>query len=317
MAGASFILVETLPFTLLYLLLALIPLYTALYCVGSRAPSLYTFLSTSAAVIAFAWCPYAAPTQCPQADIILRLACGTAIMKVLDMFFRRHQPPKLNRHASPAVYAFHLLIELRYESFDISTARKSALNFSDNTEYAIHLATFLFLQCLPQSPVVKAFGILLAIWLIWNFMHYILKYRDSPPLFGPIYRAENLSYFWTQTWHNAYTSPTRTLGYRPMRKVFGPIGGVMGGFGLMAIFHVWALAPYVEPDGLFRVAVFFIANGAGSVADYWLWEKRNTWTRILVNWAFEVFLAQYTAAKFDIPDGLMAIDYKNICRVQS
>jgi hypothetical protein len=73
----------------------------------------------------------------------------------------------------------------------------------------------------------------------------------------------------------------------------------------------------VEPDGLFRVAVFFIANGAGSVADYWFWEKRNTRTRILVNWAFEVFLAQYTAAKFDIPDGLMAIDYKNICRVQT
>lgn len=316
MASGSFILVETLPFSVLYLLLALIPLYTALYCVGCRAPTLYTFLSTSAAVIAFAWCPYAAPTQCPQADIILRLACGTAIMKVLDMFFRRHQPPKLRWHTSPAVYALHLLIELRYESFDILTARKSAINFSDNTEFGIHLATFLFLQSLPQSSVVKAFGVLLAIWLIWNSMHYILKYRDSPPLFGPIYRAENLSFFWTQTWHNAYTSPTRTLGYRPMRKVLGPVGGVMGGFGLMAIFHVWALAPYVDPDGLFRVAVFFMANGAGSVVDYWIWEKQNTWTRILVNWGFEVFLAQYTVAKFDIPNGLMAIDYKNICRAQ-
>lgn len=316
MDGRSLILAETLPFTLFYLLFALVPLYIALYCVVSRASFQCTFLSTSVAVIAFASCPYAASTQCSQADIILRLACGTAIMKALDMFFRRPQPPKLNWNATPAVYAFYLLIELRYESFDISTARKSSINLSDDTDYGIHLAAFLLLQCFPQSPVPKAFGVLLAIWLIWNSMHYVLKYRNSPPLFGPIYRAENLSYFWTQTWHNAYTSPTRTLGYRPMRMVFGPIGGVMGGFGLMAIFHVWALAPYVEPDGLFRVAVFFLANGAGSIADYWVWEKRNTWMRVLVNWGFEVYLAQYTVAKFGIPDGLLAIDYRNICRGQ-
>jgi len=316
MASRSFILADSLPYTLLYLLLALVPLYIALFCVTARAPVLYTFFSTSVAVIVFAACPYAVPTHCPQADIILRLACGTAIMKALDMFFRRDKPPKLNWQANPAVQAFYLLIELRYESFDISTARKSSTNYADNTEYGIHLAAFLFLQCLPQSPIIKAFGVLLAIWLIWNSMHYVLKYKNSPPLFGPIYRAENLSYFWTQTWHNAYTSPTRTLGYRPMRRLFGPVGGVMGGFGLMALFHVWALSPYVEPVGLSRVAVFFMANGAGSVADYWVWERQNTWTRVVVNWAFEIFLAQYTVAKFDIPDGLLRIDYRNICRVQ-
>lgn len=305
----------TLPFALSYLLLALIPLYIQLYCVGSRAPAAYTFASTAITVITFYVCPYVASTRCPQADIILRLGCGTAIMKALDMYFRRDHPPILKFPASPAKYAFYLLVELRYESFDISTARAPSFHFSDTREYLVHLILFAVLQCLPQTPVIKAQGVLFAIWLIWNLMHAILKYHGSQHLFGPIYRAPNLSVFWTETWHNAYTSPTRTLGYRPIRKLFGPIGGVLGGFGVMAIFHVWALAPYVKPEGLVRVAVFFFANGVGSILDYWLWGKKITPERVIINWAYEIFWSQWTVAKCDIPDGLMAIDFRNLCRV--
>jgi hypothetical protein len=164
---------------------------------------------------------------------------------------------------------------------------------------------------------VKAFGVLFAIWIIWNFLYFFLKYRDSGPLFGPIYRSRNLSEFWTETWHNVYTSPTRTLGYRPIRRLFGPAAGVMGGFGVMAIFHVWSFAPYVRPDGLFRIAMFFLANGAGCIVDYWIWGRKNTWLRMVLNWIYEVYWAQYAVAKCDIPDGLMAIDFKNLCRKQN
>jgi hypothetical protein len=317
MADGELILTATLPYTLLFLFLSLIPLYLALFCIGSKAPTPLTFITTTIAIVAFAICPYVASTQCPQADTILRISCGTAIMKVLDMFLRRHHPPTLKWSTSPAIYAFYLLIELRYESFDISTSRNPAYTFSDGREYAIHLTIFIFLQFLPQTSIVKALGVLFAIWLIWNAMHHVLKWSHSQPLFGPIYRAENLTFFWTETWHNAYTSPIRTLGYKPMRKLFGPISGVLGGFTLMAVFHVWALAPYVKPEGLFRVALFFMANGVGSIVDYWIWERRNTKTRIIVNWMYEVFWAQYAVAKCDIPDGLLAIDFKNICRVQS
>ena len=317
MANGLFYLTTTLPSTLAYFLTALIPLYLEFYCVGSRAPASITFLTTALAVIVFAIGPYIAPTQCPQIDIILRLQCGTAVMKALDMYFRRHNPPILKFSASPAKYAFYLLVELRYESFDISTARSRLLYLSNPWDYTVHLSIFLILQLLPQNSVVKAFGVLLAIWLIWNFMHFILKYPHSGPLFGPIYRASNLTVFWTETWHNVYTSPTRTLGYNPMRKLFGPAAGVVGGFGIMAVFHMWAFAPYVKPEGLFRIGMFFMANGVGTIVDYWIWEKRNTPLRVVVNWMYEIYWAQYTAAKCDIPDGLIAIDFRNICRTQN
>jgi hypothetical protein len=316
MAEGEIILLSTLPFTLLYLLIAVVPLYLTLYCVGVKAPAPMTFLTTTITVFALYLCPYLFTTNCPQADMLLRLVCGTAIMKALDMYFRRDHPPVIKFPASPAVYAFYLLVELRYESFDISTARNRKYVISDTREYFIHLAIFCILQLLPQVPITKAFGVLFSIWLIWNAMNISLKYPNSQPLFGPIYRAPSLSSFWTDTWHNAYTSPIRTLGYKPMRKLFGPAGGVVGGFAVMAVFHVWALAPYVPAEGLVRVAVFFMANGVGSIVDYWIWGAKDGWVRGLVNWGFEVFWAQWTVQKCDIPDGLFAIDFKNICRVR-
>src|SRR5579862_591120 len=316
MTANPIVLWTTLPRTICALALALIPLYLALYCIGRKAPVTITTLCTATAVTSFLAIPYAFPTQCPQADIILRLGCGTAVMKALDMYARRNKPPVLNRSVSPSVYAFYLLVELRYESFDISTARPRPVDYNGLKEYTIHLAIFIFLQSLPQVPVVKALGVLFAIWLIWTLMHQVLKYHNSTALFGPLYRAPNLSLFWTETWHNAYTSPTRTLGYKPVRKIFGPIGGVMGGFALMATFHVWAFAPYLRPKGLFRVGLFFMANGLGSVADYGVWKTNSTPLRVVVNWIFELFWAQYTVRECDIPDGILAVDFSKICRTR-
>jgi len=316
MAEGEIIFLSTLPFALLYLLITVIPLYLTLYCVGIKAPAPLTFLSTTITVFALYLCPYLATTQCLQTDMVLRLICGTAIMKVLDMYFRRGHPPVIKFPASPAVYAFYLLVELRYESFDISTARHRKYPISDTREFFIHLTIFCFLQLLPQTSIIKAFGVLFTIWLIWNTMNFLLKYPNSQPLFGPIYRAPSLSSFWTDTWHNAYTSPIRTLGYRPMRKLFGPAGGVVGGFAVMAVFHVWALAPYVSAEGLVRVAVFFMVNAVGCIVDYWIWGTRDGWVRGLVSWGFEIFWAQWTVQKCDIPDGLFAINFKNICRVK-
>ena len=316
MAEGSLIILSTISFTLLYLLIAVVPLYITLYCVGIKAPAPLTFLNTTITVLTFYLCPYVASTECPQADIVLRLVCGTAIMKALDMYFRRDHPPVIKFEASPTEYAFYLLSELRYESFDISTARQRKYPISDTREFFIHLAIFCILQLLPQTSVIKAFGVLFSIWLIWNAMNFALKYKNSQPLFGPIYRAPSLSSFWTDTWHNVYTSPVRRIGYHPMRKLFGPVGGVLGGFGVMAVFHVWALAPYVPPEGLWRVAVFFMVNGAGSIVDYWIWEKRNSWFRVVMNWGFEVLLAQWTVEKCNIPDGVFAVDFRNICRVR-
>lgn len=322
MVQGKFILTETFPFTLTYLLIALIPLYLQLYCIAIKARTSIIFFFTAISVTTFYLGASLASTQCPQTDCILRLACGTAIMKSLDMFFRHNSPPVIiinQPSVTPWKYAFYLLIELRYESFNISTA-KQIPQFSRPPwqEFLIHLSIFLFLQLLPQKPIIKAYGVLFSIWLTWTFLNFIFKYPSSKsPLFGPIYRSRNVSEFWTRTWHSAYTSPTRTLGYRPLRKLFGPIGGVLGGFGLMAIFHVWGLVPYVPREGLFRVFVFFMANGVACVLDYAVWKERNTWLRTVVSWIFETAMAQWAVDKCDIPDGLWSIDYGNICRIQN
>jgi len=311
MTQESLILLSTVPFTLACLLASVIPLYLELYCVGAAAPAPLTFLTTFTSVAAFSACPYAASTQCPQADIVLRISCGTGIMKSLDIYFRRHVPPALKFPAGRAEYAWYLLTELRYESFDISTARPRRAGVCATKEYLAHLGIFIFLQLLPQTSVIKAFGVLFAIWLSWNAVHFVLKYRDSSTLFGPIYGAV----FWTETWHNAYTSPIRTLGYCPVRKFTGsPAAGVLAAFTIMAVFHVWAFAPYVSPQGLFRIGCFFVGNGVGCIVDFHLWGKKSTWTRTVVSWTYEIYLAQFTAAKCDIPDGLLATDFGRLCR---
>jgi hypothetical protein len=46
-------------------------------------------------------------------------------------------------------------------------------------------------------------------------------YKYSAPLFGPIYRAPNLTAFWSETWHNAFTGPLIVIAYRPIRKFTG------------------------------------------------------------------------------------------------
>jgi hypothetical protein len=310
------ILVSTLPFTLSYLLLAVIPLYFELYCVGVRARPWITFVTTATTTVTFCVCPYVASTQCPPVDIILRLACSTAIMKSLDIYFRRNNPPVLKFPATPSMYAFYLLVELRYESFDITTARPRNSKLSTGFEYTIHLSIFVLLQMLPQTPIVKAFCVLFGTWLSWTFLNFFLKYPRSPSLFGPLYAAENLCSFWKETWHNVYTSPVRTLGYRPIRKLFGPVPGVLAGFGVMAIFHVWSLAPYVKPEGLLRVALFFMANGVGCVIDYAIWGERSTVLRTIVSWIYEIYWAQYTIAKCDLPGPWIEIDFEHMCRTR-
>ena len=84
----------------------------------------------------------------------------------------------------------------------------------------------------------------------------------------------------------------------------------------MAVFHVWALAPYVPPEGLWRVTVFFLVNAVGCIIDFWIWGEKDGVLRVIVSWGFEIFWAQWTVRKCDIPDGVFAIDFKNICRVR-
>ena|SRR5437762_10243232 len=83
-------------------------------------------------------------------------------MKGLDLFARRHSPPRYTASPvpSPWILALLLLTELRYESFAPNHIKvpKGMGNFSEPIELAKHVGAFAVLQTLPQDwPIVLAF----------------------------------------------------------------------------------------------------------------------------------------------------------------
>ena len=122
-------------------------------------------------------------------------------MKILDIFARRHSLPEYTAGKRPADWLLPIIVitELRYESFTPNHIRidKKDETFSEPMQLGIHLSAFVVLQSLPQIyPTVLAFEVLLSIYIIWTSMQLVLRYKSSPALFGPLYRADSLSGFW-------------------------------------------------------------------------------------------------------------------------
>lgn len=122
-------------------------------------------------------------------------------MKILDMFARRHSLPEYTAGKRPSDWLFPLIVitELRYESFTPNHIRfpKDNEHLSEPMQLGIHLLAFVVLQSLPQTiPTVLAIEVLVAIYIIWTSMQQLLRYKTSPALFGPLYKATSLTGFW-------------------------------------------------------------------------------------------------------------------------
>jgi hypothetical protein len=85
-------------------------------------------------------------------DIAVFHLVATGILKAMDLFARRHQPPRYAAsQVSPQwVVSLILLTELRCESFDPNYIRISG-GFSEPLQLAVHTGAFAVLQSLPQS----------------------------------------------------------------------------------------------------------------------------------------------------------------------
>lgn len=246
---------------------------------------------------------------------------------MLDIFARRHALPMYTSspRPRPSILALVVLTELRYESFTPNHIRvaKNAENFSEPMQLAVHTGIFIALQSLPQIfPTVLAFEVLLAIYIMWTSMHLVLRYKSSPALFGPLYLADSLTGFWSETWHNAFASPCESIAYNPIRRNFPKYGvpvrvarslGVIAAFGLMGIFHVFALSSILPRHSLIRVGLFFLLNGIGTVMETILWGKRKHWVKTVLAWTFETILATWTAQAAHIPNGLSKIPWRDMC----
>lgn len=271
------------------------------------------------------------------------------VMKGLDLYLRRNSPPKYAYKDPPSspVIALLLFTELRYESFTPNyvsrpsvpshtttakqpvpgTTSKYDLNFSFSEPVNLLLHTLLFLALqtlfLQTNPTIIAVQILLAIYILWSTLQLILRYKSSPPLFGPIYKANSLGTFWSDIWHGAFTSPCRSLAYDPicdsLRRNFGfPVqlargAGVIASFFLMAMFHVYGLWPLLPGPALLRIGAFFVLNGVGTVVEEAIWGRRVHWVKTVLAWAYELAVASWTAEGLNIPEGLVGIDFMALC----
>ncbi|KAI9734106.1 MAG: hypothetical protein M1818_007044 [Claussenomyces sp. TS43310] len=337
-------LLHELPGALLYLLLPVELLYVSIYFKLKGHHSTYSLLSAFS-LAAFSLATWFTPVSCGPVRslqnftgwffnnhallILTNLTMTVAIgaMKLLDIWARRHSLPTYTAGRRPADWLLSIILitELRYESFTPNHVRvpKNQENFNEPLQLGIHILVFVLLQSLPQIyPTVLALEVLLAIYIIWTTMQLILRYKTSPALFAPIYSADSLTGFWSETWHNGFASPCTSLAYQPLRSTLPRFGvpipiarsfGVVGAFTLMATFHTYALAPIMSKTGLQRIGAFFIVNGIATVAEAMIWGRKKHWLKTLMAWAFEITLASWTAETARIPNGLSKINWREMC----
>ncbi|KIN04750.1 hypothetical protein OIDMADRAFT_17670 [Oidiodendron maius Zn] len=300
-------------------------LYFAIYFHRRRYEKLYAVL-TCLSLAAFGFSPILAPVSCGPIQCVQNFAVAIGIMKTLDLWARRKSFPRYNgKPPSDWFYALIVLTELRYESFTPNHIRapKDEDKFSEPLQLCIHIAIFVVLQSLPQNhPTVLAFEVQLAIYIIWTTLQLLLRYKASPPLFGPLYLAESLSGYWSETWHNAFSSPCTSLAYWPLRYGLPKYGvpdviarpiGVLGAFSLMSLFHIYALQPILDQEGTIRVGLFFFLNGVATVVETMIWGNKKHWLKTLLSWAFETSVATWAISGMSIPHGLWRIRWEEIC----
>ncbi|KAH8602781.1 hypothetical protein B0O99DRAFT_604297 [Bisporella sp. PMI_857] len=301
-------------------------LYFSIYFLRKGYYKLYWILT--ALSISTLWvAPIFSPVSCGPARCLHYFSIAIGTMKLLDICARRHSLPKYIAGIQPAdwLYPLYLITELRYESFTPNHVRvpRYRENFNEPLQLSIHIAAFVVLQSLPQVfPTVLAFEVLLAIYIIWTSMQLLLRYKSSPALFGPLYKADSLTGFWSETWHNAFAAPCTSLAYSPLRyglpKYGVPVGiarslGVLGAFGLMAIFHVYALSPLLNKECLNRIGVFFLLNGVATISEAAFWGHRKHWLKTTMAWMFETSIATWVANGLNFPNGLSKIPWREIC----
>ncbi|KAL2072567.1 hypothetical protein VTL71DRAFT_11910 [Oculimacula yallundae] len=281
-----------------------------------------TFLSLATFWLA----AYAAPVSCGPARCLQHFAVAIGTMKLLDIWARRNALP-IYSGKRPADWKLALIVltELRYESFTPNHIRvsKDQEDFSEPTQWGIHVAIFALLQALPQNlPTVQAFEVMLAIYILWTAMQLLLRYENSPALFGPLYRIDSLTGFWSESWHNAFASPCTSLAYAPLRYslpkfgvpvVFARSLGVLGAFNLMAIFHMYALSPILDREGLVRIGLFFFLNGIATVSEAAIWGHKKHWVKTVLAWTFETVIASWAVSGLNLPKGLSRIQWMAIC----
>ncbi|PGH09635.1 hypothetical protein AJ80_07664 [Polytolypa hystricis UAMH7299] len=333
-------------------------LYFALYALVKQRIRVFGILAWLAAA-GYVWSSLSVVLTCSVVRSVQLFAVAVGVMKSLDFFARRHNPPQYTESCPPpdATIALLYLTELRYESFTPNYIHKAPAptavpkpentstshrlrnhirnhkpwlpkpNFSEPANLLLHTLAFSVLQTrFPQSnSTVLALQVLLAIYILWETLQLVLRYKSSPPLFGPVYTASSLGTFWSETWHSAFASPCRSLAYDPLRRCLTsryaiptPIAravGMITAFALMGAFHVYAMTPLLPEQALWRIFAFFVMNGIGTVIEDAIWKRHTHWGKTILAWVFELAIASWTVEGLEIPKGLGEVRVSDVCNI--
>ena len=97
---------------------------------------------------------------------------------------------------------------------------------------------------------------------------------DWPPFSEGPWKATSLTDFWARKWHQSFRRPFIEVGGRPMRRLFGPIGGLMGVFILSGMLHDWSIWAMGKGTDFKGLGGFFILSGVGVLLEK-AWERQT------------------------------------------
>ncbi|TKA63493.1 hypothetical protein B0A55_09872 [Friedmanniomyces simplex] len=180
----------------------------------------------------------------------LRVLCFFYACKLLDLgltkaeepptrLVRKHrrddntelQPAPMRTYRDLTAYAWLLLTEMRYRSFDIAVKQKgrpdnaSANTASDRKQRLLWTGGPIILlptlAILLPSPATKCAVLLMVIQYGLEGVHTLLHPYCPEPVFYRPFAAGSLSEFWSTNWHAGASPFLQSLAYKPARKATG------------------------------------------------------------------------------------------------
>lgn len=294
--------------------------YFAIYFLLKRRYMLHNILIFLSLMIIWI-SPLVTPVKGKNSRSAINLIVFASSMKILDVWARRRALPVYKAKEKPSDWLLSLLLmtELRYESFEPNYVRlpKGLENMSLTKVYCIHAAALAALHAISRNhPMILAFEILLSIHVGFSSIHLLVRYKSSPPLFAPLFSADSLAGFWSEVWHNSFTSPCISLANNPLRNSLRKLGspdgisrsvGILGAFSLMAVFHMYCFYPVLDQRAVNRIGLFFFLNGIATIAESAIWGKKRHWAKAALAWTFQIILATWVASSLNLPSNTLKI----------
>ena len=234
----------------------------------------------------------------------LRVVCFFYACKILDLGVARADTPptrllpngnpaSMQTTADLALYAWLLLTEMRYLSFDIAIKQSSRIARDITLPFAASFILGILDYGFLQLPEVKCICLLLLLQGLFESLHLLLHPGCARPLFYKPWRAGTMSDFWSVHWHTAAAPFIQTLAYRPGKRYVGQWFGILAAFNLTGIWHGWATAALAEDGYAFaiglRVWALFMMMGVLCLLERWTWdEKQGGMLQRIVVWTLSI-----------------------------